>query len=247
MKFTHDVNSASDIKMEKLIVKYGMLGYGTFWFITEQLYGDQHAMLDITTDALAALAKKASLKPALLKEIINYCIDLKLWHYDTGYIYSIRVNETISKIKDTTKKRSAAGKLGAMARNNVDIEAAKDKVKKLLGEIKDDQLLPAKPVPYLFDVQRELSVLQQEALNDNDFILSITQLGCPAENISMWLNRFTKEQMGDGNKKMSEREYRRYFRNWLNKKDYMPKVSSSITGLTNEQIIEQQKQKYQKP
>jgi len=38
--FTHDYNSRNDIKIRKLLSKHGMVGYGIFWVIVEELYNN---------------------------------------------------------------------------------------------------------------------------------------------------------------------------------------------------------------
>ena len=42
--FSHDYNSRSDHKIKKLLLKHGMLGYGIYWAIIEDLYLNANAM-----------------------------------------------------------------------------------------------------------------------------------------------------------------------------------------------------------
>lgn len=42
--FSHDYNSRTDDKIKRLIRKHGMLGYGIFWAIIEDLYNNANAM-----------------------------------------------------------------------------------------------------------------------------------------------------------------------------------------------------------
>ncbi|MBL0317478.1 MAG: DUF4373 domain-containing protein [Flavobacteriales bacterium] len=42
--FSHDYNARSDIKIKKLIAKHGMVGYGVFWAIVEDLYNNANAL-----------------------------------------------------------------------------------------------------------------------------------------------------------------------------------------------------------
>lgn len=42
--FSHDFNARSDIKIKKLIMKYGILGYGIYWCIIEDLYQNANAL-----------------------------------------------------------------------------------------------------------------------------------------------------------------------------------------------------------
>jgi len=42
--FSHDYNSRSDKKIKKLLMKHGILGYGIFWSIIEDLYNNANAL-----------------------------------------------------------------------------------------------------------------------------------------------------------------------------------------------------------
>jgi len=42
--FSHDYNTRQDIKIKKLLVKHGMIGYGCFWSIIEDLYNNANAL-----------------------------------------------------------------------------------------------------------------------------------------------------------------------------------------------------------
>lgn len=42
--FSHDYNSRNDVKIKKLLAKHGMLGYGVFWAVIEELYNNANAL-----------------------------------------------------------------------------------------------------------------------------------------------------------------------------------------------------------
>lgn len=42
--FSHDYNARTDKKIKPLLAKYGMLGYGIFWSIVEDLYNNANAL-----------------------------------------------------------------------------------------------------------------------------------------------------------------------------------------------------------
>lgn len=50
--FYHDYNTRSDSKIKKLIMQHGMLGYGVYWAIVEDLYNNNNK-LDITINTFA--------------------------------------------------------------------------------------------------------------------------------------------------------------------------------------------------
>jgi uncharacterized protein YdaU (DUF1376 family) len=42
--FSHDYNARSDVKIKRLIAKHGLLGYGIYWAIIEDLYQNANAL-----------------------------------------------------------------------------------------------------------------------------------------------------------------------------------------------------------
>ena len=42
--FSHDFNARTDVKIKKLIQKHGLLGYGIYWAIIEDLYNNANAL-----------------------------------------------------------------------------------------------------------------------------------------------------------------------------------------------------------
>lgn len=42
--FSHDYNARNDVKIKKLMLKHGMLGYGIFWAIIEDLYNNTNVL-----------------------------------------------------------------------------------------------------------------------------------------------------------------------------------------------------------
>jgi hypothetical protein len=50
--FSHDYNTRSDNKIKRLMAKYGILGYGIFWAIIEDLYNNANA-LPLDCDCIA--------------------------------------------------------------------------------------------------------------------------------------------------------------------------------------------------
>lgn len=239
MKFDHEVNSSKDEKLEQLIVSHGMQGYGCFWFITEQLYANSKGTISVHGNNLLYLAKISNISIDDLESIIDRCVELKLWHYNNDNIYSVRVNKTKGKMADIREKRKEAGKASVRARSK---PMDRNRIAELVGGMTDNK---PQEVVALFnsEIVKNVDDLYESALNDRDFIAAIVGMGCPEYDIDNWLRQFTKEQRGDGNKQMSEREYRRYFRNWLGKKPYIVK-SEINNSLTDEELINKQKNKY---
>lgn len=65
--FSHDYNTRSDDKIKKLIRTHGMIGYGVFWAIVEDLYNNANAL---PTD-YECIAFDLRTNPDIIKSIIN--------------------------------------------------------------------------------------------------------------------------------------------------------------------------------
>ena len=103
--FSHDYNTRTDMKIKRLLIKQGYLGYGVFWAIIEDLYNNENRMekdyesisLDLRCD----------------QEIVRSVVeDFGLFDFDDKNFSSKSVQKRLeeresksSKAKDSIKKR----------------------------------------------------------------------------------------------------------------------------------------------
>jgi hypothetical protein len=103
--FSHDYNSRSDEKIKLLIRKHGILGYGVFWVIIEDLYNNANALrLDYE-----GIAYDLRIDVKIIESIIN---DFDLFVIKEGIFGSLSVerrlnqrNEKSTKARDSAKYR----------------------------------------------------------------------------------------------------------------------------------------------
>ena len=103
--FSHDYNSRSDEKIKLLIRKHGILGYGVFWAIIEDLYNNANALrLDYE-----GIAYDLRIDVKIIESIIN---DFDLFVIKEGIFGSLSVerrlnqrNEKSTKARDSAKYR----------------------------------------------------------------------------------------------------------------------------------------------
>lgn len=88
--FTHDFNSRSDIKIKKLIMKYGILGYGIYWCIVEDLYQNANAL----PMHCESIAYELRTSPEIIESIIK---DFDLFVYDAENFGSLSVQRRIDE------------------------------------------------------------------------------------------------------------------------------------------------------
>lgn len=111
--FSHDCNSRLDFKVQKLIQKFGMTGYGIFWSIVEDLYINENRIpLDFET-----ISYHLRVDENIVKSIV---LDFGLFIIESDFFYSISVQKRLDKISEISKKN-------------------KDNIKKRWDKVNDNQ------------------------------------------------------------------------------------------------------------
>lgn len=105
--FSHDYNARNDDKIKSLIRKYGLLGYGTFWAIVEDLYNNANAL---RTD-YEGIAFDLRVDVNMVKSIIN---DFDLFLIDGKEFGSRSIESRLNERNDKSKK----ARLSALCRWN---------------------------------------------------------------------------------------------------------------------------------
>ena len=102
--FSHDYNARNDIKVKKLLSKHGLLGYGIFWALIEELYNNDNA-LPTDYDTIAFDLRTDN---KVLVSIIN---DFDLFIINDETFGSLSVQERLDKRNLLSMKaRSSANK-----------------------------------------------------------------------------------------------------------------------------------------
>ena len=152
--FSHDYNARLDEKIKQLIRKHGMLGYGCFWAIIEDLYNNANA-LRLDYDGIAFDLRITSEQA---KSIIN---DFDLFVIDGDQFGSMSVerrlnerNEKSLKAKESAsfrwnKHKNDANALRTQSDGNA-IKESKEKESKVKEDTSKKKLLVP---PTLSDVQ----------------------------------------------------------------------------------------------
>lgn len=95
--FSHDYNARNDEKIKRLIRKHGMVGYGIFWSIVEDLYNNANA-LRTDYDGIAYDLRSDS---ELVASVVN---DFDLFIFDGDYFGSNSVQERLDQRNDKSAK-----------------------------------------------------------------------------------------------------------------------------------------------
>lgn len=101
--FSHDYNARNDEKIKRLIRKHGMIGYGIFWSIVEDLYNNANA-LQTDYDGIAYDLRTDS---DIVASVVN---DFDLFVFDGDFFGSNSVQERLDQrnIKSESARKSAS-------------------------------------------------------------------------------------------------------------------------------------------
>ena len=100
--FSHDYNTRTDAKIKRLLSKHGMLGYGVFWSIIEDLYNNANAL---PTD-YESIAFDLRTSENIIKSIV---LDFDLFIIENKVFGSLAVQKRIdARNEKSTKARESA-------------------------------------------------------------------------------------------------------------------------------------------
>jgi hypothetical protein len=156
--FSHDYNARNDEKIKRLIRKHGMIGYGIFWSIVEDLYNNANA-LQTDYDGIAYDLRTDS---DVVASVIN---DFELFVFDGDFFGSNSVQERLdqrnSKSESARKSASYRWENANALQPQSDSNAKKErKGKEIKGK---ETIIPA--------IEEFLSFCKQD-MQDNGLIYS---------------------------------------------------------------------------
>ena len=95
--FSHDYNSRNDVKIKKLLSKHGLLGYGIFWAIIEELYNNTNVLpMDYDT-----ISYDLRIDKSVLISVIN---DYDLFVFDGDKFGSLSVERRLKERDERSHK-----------------------------------------------------------------------------------------------------------------------------------------------
>lgn len=187
--FSHDYNVRNDAKIKKLLSKHGLLGYGIFWAIIEDLYNNANAL---PTD-YDTIAYDLRVDKKVVESVVN---DFDLFVFNEGLFGSLAVQNRI-EIRDlkSVKARESANKRWNKDANALPTQCApnaikESKVKEIkVKESKVNNILVRKE-NFAHSLQSYLPIYGKDLLND--FFLYWTE-----QNASKTKLRFEREKTWD--------------------------------------------------
>ena len=151
--FKHDSNAHIDAKIKKVKHKYGITGYGLYWYCIELIAGaldSKNITFELEEDA-EIIALEWSLDQLKVQEIMEYMVSIGLFENSDGHITCLklakRLDDTNSKNPEIRRILAVLekGKLGDTPTNSEDVLPDKTRLDKtrLEESIKDIKPLVA--------------------------------------------------------------------------------------------------------
>ena len=172
--FSHDADMRNDNKIKALRRKFKVEGYGIWCMLIEHLTDTNHFKYEYNDFNLELLSGDFDVNPILLKEIIEYCILLKLLVNKDGYIYSQKLIDRFESLLNKRKRdvKPLIDELSTSITPQIDIidvENPQSKVK----ESKVDEIIEDKKYNNAYDFLKlhsksDLDVFEMQNKNSFD-------------------------------------------------------------------------------
>lgn len=237
--FPHDYNARNDRKIVALIRDYKGAGYGIFWATCEMMH-EENGSLEFDAMTISAIAGDINEDIELVKEVLDMCVNkYRLFSKQDISICSNRVTRNLEDRLDKKKVKIEAGRLGGIKsgesrrnenngkQNEAVLRSASSNEAKEIKEIKERKVdeIPASPKM----TENEFRNFSKKLQEDRLFIEPLFAQGVKPEYLEKWILRFHIQIVGDDKINKDYNEYRKHFKNWLNKQDYLnppPKISA---------------------
>ncbi len=120
--FKHDSNANTDAKLEKLMIRYGLEGYGLYWFCLE-LIAAQVEKYNLTFELehdSEIISHRTGLHIEQVQEIMSFIIDLKLFENDRGIITCLKMATRTDEYTQKILKTDIINKVPTVSRQSPD-------------------------------------------------------------------------------------------------------------------------------
>ncbi len=110
--FGHDANMRRDPRIQAMLIKYGLEGYGRYWVIMEMMREQEDFCLDISGKYIhGVLAREWNCSEDSAKEFVQACTEeYELFRSDGTKLWSEDLNEKMAIMQEKSRKASAAAR-----------------------------------------------------------------------------------------------------------------------------------------
>lgn len=97
--FKHDSDAHRDAKLKKLLIKYGLQGYGLYFYCLELIVNnidESNLTFELEYDS-ELIAHDLNLSHELIQEMMTYMVNLGLFESDSGRITCLKIAKRLDK------------------------------------------------------------------------------------------------------------------------------------------------------
>lgn len=254
--FSHDYNPIGDPKMQAMLSKYGGMGYGIFWRLVEMLHSETEHSLPLKKFVFIGVAEQMKSTPEFVADFVTDCIDnfelfLRKTKQNEGgsFFSSNRVFRNLENRSETKQRFVDSGRAGGIKsgesrrkiRETKGVEATlpkneaneakerkgKENIIQSRESITVDEVRP--PITTEMTENNFLD-FSKKMKADKVFTTPLFSQGVKPEHLDKWVLRYHIHIVGEGNIKKDYNEYRKHFKNWLNKQEYWNPPPELIGG-----------------
>jgi hypothetical protein len=146
--FKHDANASIDAKLKKLKHKYGMEGYGTYWYLLEciaRTVEPHNLTFELEEDA-ELISAEVNIHRERVEEMMRYMCELGLFESSTGRITCLKMASrsdeyTAKVIRNSNGLRTISGQAPDKVPPNRR-EEKRIEEKKIIGAKKSNKKIP---------------------------------------------------------------------------------------------------------
>lgn len=143
--FKHDSDAHADAKLEKVRIKYGLQGYGLYWYCLELIarsVDKNNLSFELEHDA-EIIAFRTGVHRDVIQEMMSFMVDIGLFHSSEGRIFCLKMAYRLDENtqKEQRKLRSDSGATPELLGTNSALKEEKR------TEKKRKETPPAIPLP----------------------------------------------------------------------------------------------------
>ena len=135
--FSHDYASRLDEKIKLLIRKHGMVGYGVYWAIVEDLYINNN---EITCD-IPGISKDLRVKEIITASVLR---DFLLFSEKNGKIYNATIQNRLEAVEAKSLKASHSANIRWHNENAIALPTQCDRIASKVKESKEKEIKESK-------------------------------------------------------------------------------------------------------
>ena len=207
--FPHDSDMRNDPKIKALRRKFGFKGYAVWTMLLEILTDADYFEYEWSDLNIELLAGDFDLEPDLLRDIVEYCLTIKLLYIQSDLIFTPKLKERFEGLLNKRKRdRKELSTPITPNKKVINVEKPQSKVKE--SKVKESK--------------EETIINNVDFLNDSLKSPQWIETACMQNSISkdvvkLYLKHFEAHLITTEEEKKTSKEFKTHFIHWLNKQD----------------------------